>query len=81
VKRMKLESRKDRFLQTGKRVFLRYPNVRDETEFLELMKRSTLLHRGLVSPPLESSQFRAFLKRERQADIREVNRTFRLIER
>jgi ribosomal-protein-alanine N-acetyltransferase len=54
----------------SKRVYLRYPYVRDETEFLELMKRSTLLHRGFVSPPLESTQFRAFLKRVRQADVR-----------
>lgn len=57
-------------MQTGKRVFLRYPSVSDETEFLELMKRSRLLHRGFVSPPLEPVQFRAFLERGRQTDIR-----------
>jgi len=57
-------------LQTGKKVFLRYPNASDETEFLELMKRSRLLHRGYVSPPLEPVQFRAFLERGRQADMR-----------
>jgi ribosomal-protein-alanine N-acetyltransferase len=51
-------------------VFLRYPSVSDETEFLELMKRSRLLHRGFVSPPLEPSQFRAFLDRGIQADTR-----------
>jgi ribosomal-protein-alanine N-acetyltransferase len=66
---MTLASRKDRLLQTGKRVFLRYPSVSDETEFLELMKRSRLLHRGFVSPPLEPSQFRAFVERGRESDI------------
>ena len=67
---MTLAIRKDRHLQTGKKVFLRYPNASDETEFLELMKRSRLLHRGYVSPPLEPVQFRAFLERGRQADMR-----------
>jgi [ribosomal protein S5]-alanine N-acetyltransferase len=67
---MTLAGRKERFLQTGKRVFLRYPHASDETEFLELMKRSRLLHRGFVSPPLEPSQFRTFLERGRQAASR-----------
>jgi ribosomal-protein-alanine N-acetyltransferase len=67
---MKPANGTNRHLQTGKRVFLRYAYDSDETEFLDLMKKSRLLHRGFVSPPLEASQFRAFLERGKQPDIR-----------
>src|SRR6266404_5172946 len=61
---------KDRRLQTGERIFLRSACDGDQAEFLDLMKRSKLLHRTFVSPPLKPIQFRAFLKRGSQADTR-----------
>jgi len=52
----------------GTRVYLRIPNKRDMDEFLTLNRASTQLHRGLVSPPTNPTQFTAFLKRCRRAD-------------
>lgn len=52
----------------GKSVYLRKPVHRDMKEFLALNSASTRLHRGLVSPPKQPTQFAAFLKRSRRAD-------------
>src|SRR5436853_2198872 len=52
----------------GKRVYLRKPSKRDVDEFLALNRTSTQLHRGLVSPPTNPTQFTQFLKRCRRAD-------------
>lgn len=43
--------------QTGRRVFLRFPVLEDEQEFLALMRRSARLHRGWVTPPRTPRQF------------------------
>jgi len=53
---------------TGKNVYLRKPEQRDLTEFVALNRSSAKLHRGLVSPPVSSAQFAAFLKRSRQTE-------------
>src|SRR5919205_582569 len=45
------------------RVFLRAPAKADAEELVALNRASRRLHRGLVSPPTEPEQFRAFLKR------------------
>ena len=52
----------------GKRVYLRTPTRRDLKEFLTLNRASTELHRGLVSPPIQTTQFTAFLERCRRTD-------------
>ncbi|HMH45535.1 MAG TPA: GNAT family protein [Pyrinomonadaceae bacterium] len=52
----------------GKSVYLRKPVLQDMKEFLALNSASTQLHRGLVSPPKQPTQFAAFLKRSRRAD-------------
>ena len=52
----------------GERVFLRSPMRHDLEEFIALNRASTQLHRSLVSPPTQPTQFTAFLKRCRRAD-------------
>ena len=52
----------------GTSVYLRSPVRQDKKEFLKLDRISTQLHRGLVSPPTQPSQFAAFLKRCRRSD-------------
>jgi ribosomal-protein-alanine N-acetyltransferase len=52
------------------RVFLRSPVLRDEAEFLRLMRRSARLHRGWVSPPNTPQRFRASLAAARRAGTR-----------
>ena len=52
----------------GSGVFLRPPSVRDREELIALNRASRNLHRGLVSPPTEPEQYRAFLKKCRGAD-------------
>jgi ribosomal-protein-alanine N-acetyltransferase len=55
-------------LIVGERVFLRPLAGRDLKEFISLNRASARLHRGLVSPPTQPDQFKAFLKRCRRAD-------------
>ena len=55
-------------LIVGERVFLRPLAGRDLEEFISLNRASARLHRGLVSPPTQPDQFKAFLKRCRRAD-------------
>ena len=52
----------------GKRTHLRRPTRRDMDEFLALNRASLQLHRGLVSPPTNPTQFSSFLKRCRRVD-------------
>lgn len=52
----------------GARTQLRRPTRRDMDEFLALNRASIQLHRGLVSPPTNPTQFSSFLKRCRRAD-------------
>lgn len=52
----------------GEKVFLRPPMRRDLEELIALNRASTQLHRGMVSPPTQATQFAAFLKRCRSAD-------------
>jgi ribosomal-protein-alanine N-acetyltransferase len=52
----------------GKNIYLRNPVSGDMKEFLALNRASAELHRGLVSPPIESPQFTEFLERCRRAD-------------
>jgi ribosomal-protein-alanine N-acetyltransferase len=47
-------------------VYLEEPNRRREQEFLEAVRRSRALHRGLVSPPRTREQYRAYLAKLRQ---------------
>jgi len=47
-------------------VHLETPSRRREQEFLEAVRRSRALHRGLVSPPRTREQFRAYLERLKQ---------------
>jgi ribosomal-protein-alanine N-acetyltransferase len=47
-------------------VYLETPSRRREQEFLEAVRRSRALHRGLVSPPRTRQQFLAYLERLRQ---------------
>lgn len=47
----------------GEKVLLRAPSEGDAAEFVALNRASMRLHRGLVSPPVESAQFEALLKR------------------
>jgi len=52
-----------KYLSIGKRVHVSEPVADDENEFVNLMRISTRLHRGFVSPPTEPAAFRAFLAR------------------
>lgn len=52
----------------GESVYLRTPARRDMKELLALNRASRELHRGLVSPPVQATQFTEFLKRCRRAD-------------
>jgi len=47
-------------------VHLETPSRRREQEFLEAVRRSRALHRGLVSPPRTREQFLAYLDRLKQ---------------
>jgi [ribosomal protein S5]-alanine N-acetyltransferase len=44
------------------RIELELPTLRREVEFLEAVKASRKLHRGLVAPPATPERFRAFLQ-------------------
>jgi ribosomal-protein-alanine N-acetyltransferase len=46
----------------GKRVFLRYPSVKDAEEFISLSRSSEKFHRNLVSPARDFEKFRQYIK-------------------
>jgi ribosomal-protein-alanine N-acetyltransferase len=50
-------------------VRLREPRTRDEDEFLKLNRESRRFHRGWVSPPVTSADFRTFLLRAREGSV------------
>lgn len=50
-------------LRTGKRVYLRRPQVGDAREFLELMQASRRLHRLWVQPPSDRKAFGVYVER------------------
>ena len=52
----------------GKRVYLRRLEGLDAQEFMAVNRVSKRLHRGLVSPPVQTEQFEAMLKRCRLPD-------------
>jgi [ribosomal protein S5]-alanine N-acetyltransferase len=52
----------------GRRIFLRPPTEADLREFTALSRASAQFHRGLVSPPAQTSQFVDYLERCRRAD-------------
>jgi ribosomal-protein-alanine N-acetyltransferase len=61
--RLNLEStNKNRTVISGNTVFLRSPNVADGQELIALNCASTGLHRGLVTPPRDSTQFDSYLE-------------------
>ena len=47
----------------GLRVFLRAPSREDAKELIALNRASRILHRGLVSPPINNQQFASYLRR------------------
>ncbi len=46
------------------------PSLRRERDFLQASRRSRVLHQGLVAPPITRDQFRAYLRRVRDASHR-----------
>ena len=50
-------------------MFIRAPKPLDRNEFIELMRASVRLHRGLASPPKDVQQFTAYLKLCRRPDF------------
>jgi len=61
--------RKNLFLYKGERAALRYPNPRDEKEFIRLNRASKDFHAGLVSPPVTPKQFEQYLERCAQSTV------------
>jgi [ribosomal protein S5]-alanine N-acetyltransferase len=49
-------------IRTGKRVYLRRPQVGDAKEFLELMQASRRLHRPWVQPPSDRKAFGIYVE-------------------
>ena len=52
----------------GDRVLLRSPRKKDSAEFISVNRRSAAFNRGLASPPTQTEEFQAFLKRSKQPD-------------
>lgn len=50
------------------RVFLDRPSMRDEVEFLSLVRASRSLHRPWVYPPFDRSTFRRYVTNSRKSD-------------
>ena len=48
------------------RVYLRHPTLKDEREFLRLVKASRALHRPWVAPPRDPKQYRQHLAKIRE---------------
>lgn len=57
------KSREGEILRTGKRVYLRRPQVGDAREFLDLMQASRRLHRPWVQPPSDRKAFARYVER------------------
>ena len=57
------KSREPEILRTGKRVYLRRPQVGDAREFLDLMQASRRLHRPWVQPPSDKKAFSHYIER------------------
>jgi [ribosomal protein S5]-alanine N-acetyltransferase len=58
-----VKSREWESIRTGKRVYLRRPQVDDAREFLALMEASRRLHRPWVQPPGDRKTFRIYVER------------------
>lgn len=56
-------------LEVGKRVYLREPTGRDETEIIAANRASRALHRGLVTPPTDAHSFAEWMVRCRQSNV------------
>jgi ribosomal-protein-alanine N-acetyltransferase len=56
-------------LETGLRVVLRRPTLRDERDFIQLVEASRRLHRPWVTPPSDSSSYRRYIGRSRREDF------------
>jgi len=54
----------------GKRLYLRFPTIKDLEEVIALNRASVSLHHGLVSPPIQPEQFHGYLKSSRREDFR-----------
>lgn len=55
-------SREPESLRTGKRVYLRRPQLGDAKEFLDLMQASRRLHRPWVQPPSDRKAFSVYVE-------------------
>jgi ribosomal-protein-alanine N-acetyltransferase len=60
---------KNLFLCKGERVALRYPNPRDEKEFIRLNRASKDFYNSWVSPPVTPKQFEQYLERCAQSTV------------
>jgi ribosomal-protein-alanine N-acetyltransferase len=56
----------EQMLQAGKKVFIRYPALADEQEFLQAVKQSRALHQSWTHTPRFPSEFHAWLLRMQQ---------------
>jgi len=61
--------RKNMFLCKGERVALRYPNSRDEEEFIRLNRVSKDFYNSWVSPPVTPKQFEQYIERCAQSTV------------
>lgn len=52
-------------LLVGLEVFLRYPSLEDEAEFIQMVRSSRMLHRPWVYPPSTQQAFADYLERTR----------------
>lgn len=68
---MKMETR-----LSGDLIFLRYPRLTDQEEFIELNRSSADFHQGLANPPKDRSSFQDFIAKN---DLPE-NETFLICE-
>ena len=50
------------------RVYIRRVNLKDEVEFVDLMKQSITMHYPWISPPNNSSLFKAYINRIKKDD-------------
>ena len=50
------------------RIYVRRVNKRDEVEFIALMKQSITMHYPWISPPNNSSLFKAYINRIKKDD-------------
>jgi [ribosomal protein S5]-alanine N-acetyltransferase len=57
------KSSEPEILRTGKRVYLRRPQISDAGEFLALMQASRRLHRPWVQPPSDRKAFGIYVER------------------